>query len=285
MAETTPVDFEAEYDNRANVPEHPAIMAGWERDAAAYRRERASRSELSLRYGPHARQLIDVFHPAGPDGAAPMVVFIHGGYWRSLEPGLFSHLARGANARGLAVALPGYRLCPEVSVAYIIEDVRSACLFLHRRYGRPLVACGHSAGGHLAAALAATDWTGMGPNVPDNLVRTALAVSGIFDLRPLLHTSVNETLGLTATSAERVSPALRAAPPDAVLEAWVGEAETGEYHRQSRTVAERWATTGARIKLQLVEGANHFTAPAPLFHPNSALTEALVGLCGAAAQA
>ena len=140
MAETVPINFEAEYDNRANVPEHPAIMATWERDAAAYRRERVSRSELSLRYGPHARQLIDVFHPDSPDGAGPMVVFIHGGYWRSLEPGLFSHLARGANARGLAVALPGYRLSPEVSVAEIIEDVRSACLFLHRRFGRPLVA-------------------------------------------------------------------------------------------------------------------------------------------------
>ncbi len=282
MAETAPVNFEAEYDNRANVPEHPAIMAGWERDAAAYRRERARASKLSLRYGPHARQVIDLFHPDGPDGAGPIVVFIHGGYWRSLEPGLFSHLARGANTRGLAVALPGYRLCPEVSVAEIIEDVRSACLFLHRRFGRPLVACGHSAGGHLAAALAATDWSGTGPNVPANLVRKALAVSGIFDLRPLLQTSVNDTLQLDEPSAEQVSPVLWAAPPDAVLEAWVGEEETGEYHKQSRTVAERWASAGARTRWQVVGGANHFTAPAPLAEPGSPMTEALVALCGAA---
>src|SRR5688572_1985904 len=133
-------------------------MEGWQRDAAAYRAARTAHSELGLRYGAHPRQTIDIFRSDADEDGRPLVVFIHGGYWRSLEPSLFSHFAAGANAHGLMVALPGYRLCPEATVAEIVDDVRAACVFLHRRLGLPIVACGHSAGGHLAAAMAATDW-------------------------------------------------------------------------------------------------------------------------------
>src|SRR5262249_38361247 len=98
------IDYEAEYTNRARVPEHPAIFAGWTRDAAAYRAETAGerRAELGIRYGTTPRQTIDLFSPAG-GGAAPLALFIHGGYWRSLDPSSFSHMARGLNARGIAV--------------------------------------------------------------------------------------------------------------------------------------------------------------------------------------
>jgi arylformamidase len=278
------VDLEAEYDNRANVPEHPAIMAGWERDATAFRAASASRSELSLRYGPHPRQTIDLFYPDHGDERDATVVFVHGGYWRSLGPQLFSHFAQGANAHGFAVALPGYRLCPEVSIGEIIEDVRAACLFLHRRFGRPMVACGHSAGGHLAAALAATDWAGAAPDVPATLVRRALAISGIFDLTPLLRTSVNESLRLNERTAAELSPAFWTPPPDAMIALRAGATETSEYHRQNRVLAERWGASGARVDTGVIAGANHFTAPAPLADPASELTQALLGLCNPAAR-
>lgn len=279
MTDSGTVDLEAEYDNRANVPEHPEIIAGWERGSTAYRRARKHRAEMALRYGPHARHTLDLFHPDGPEESGPMVVFVHGGYWRSLDPSLFSHFAAGANAHGIAVALPGYRLCPEATIAEIIDDVRAACLFLHRRFGRPLVACGHSAGGHLAAALAASDWTSIGPDAPADLVRRALVISGIFDLRPLLKTSVNQTLGLDEATAERVSPAFWTAPPGLIVDAWVGALEASEYHRQSRLLAERWAASGASTSCHAVGHANHFTAPAPLADPASPMTQALVRLC------
>jgi arylformamidase len=121
------VDYEAEYNNRARVPEHPQIFAAWARDAAAYRDEAAGerRAELGLPYGATTRQTIDLFSPAG-GAAAPLALFIHGGYWRSLEPALFSHVARGLNGHGVAVA--GYDLCPQARIADIIGQTRQACL-------------------------------------------------------------------------------------------------------------------------------------------------------------
>src|SRR6202022_3925833 len=124
-----------------------------------YREEASAerRAELAIRYGATARQTIDLLSPAG-GGAVPLALFIHGGYWRSLEPALFSHMARGLNARGIAVAVAGYDLCPQVGVADIIGKMRRACLHLWRRFGQRMLVVGHSAGGHLAACLVATDW-------------------------------------------------------------------------------------------------------------------------------
>ena len=129
------IDYEAEYNNRARVPEHPQIFARWARDAAASREEmtRLGRSELGIRYGASPRQTIDLFLPA--EGAsAPLALFIHGGWWRSLEPGSFSHMARGLNAHGVAVAVAGYDLCPQVTIADIITQMQQACLHLWHRF-------------------------------------------------------------------------------------------------------------------------------------------------------
>ena len=256
-------------------------MAGWERDAKAWRMAAPDRSEIGNPYGPHPRQIIDLFHP-NANAAKSIVVFIHGGYWRSLDPSLFSHFSAGANAFGFSVALPGYRLCPDVGIADIVADVRAACLHLHRRFGCPLVVCGWSAGGHLAASLVATDWRSLDPDAPANLARSGLSISGLFDLQPLLKTSINESLRLDAALAETLSPAVWQPPPGATFETWIGERESSEFHRQSRLICERWATAGARTRYMVLPGANHFTAPAPLADPRSALTEALVALCDSA---
>ena len=136
-----PLDYEAEYNNRARVPEHPVIFARWAREAEQFRRSHAN-AELRLPYGRSEREHIDLFWPSTKRDA-PIVLFLHGGYWRSLEPAMFSHVAAGANARGLAVALAGYDLCPDVTVEQIIDEVRAAAIFLWRRHGKKLVACGH----------------------------------------------------------------------------------------------------------------------------------------------
>jgi arylformamidase len=281
MSALAPADLEAEYNNRARVPEYPEIMAGWERDAAAYRQARRHRAELGLSYGPHPHQTIDVFHADAPEDAAPLVVFIHGGYWRSLEPSLFSHMATGANSHGYSVAVPGYRLCPEVDVATIVEDLRQACLFLHARLGKKLVGCGHSAGGHLTAAMAATDWAVIGNKIPADLLRRGLAVSGVFDLVPLIGTSINESLRLDRAGAERASPAFWPVPPGVELDLFVGETESAEFIRQSRDMAGRWSAAGARTSFGIVPGRNHFDVILPLADPASTMTGALVALCRA----
>ncbi len=131
----TAPDFEAEYNNRARVPEHPGIIAGWKENAAAYRASH-KHAELGLAYGPSARQTIDLFwSDASRD--TPIVLFIHGGYWQALDPSYFSHLARAANVNGIAFAVAGYDLCPQVSVSDIVDQVRAAALYLWRRHQRP----------------------------------------------------------------------------------------------------------------------------------------------------
>ena len=107
------IDYEIEYDNRGRVPEHPEIFARWQRDAAAYRAA-ARDAELGLAYGPGPRQTIDLFPAKDDDESTPLALFIHGGWWRSLEPAMFSQLAAGPNARGVSVAVAGYDLCPQV---------------------------------------------------------------------------------------------------------------------------------------------------------------------------
>ena len=122
MVSTSAIDHEVEYNNRARVPEHPQIFERWQRDAAAYREDAkaAGRADLGLKFGPSERQIVDVFAPQDGAANAPLAVFIHGGYWRSLEPAMFSHLARGMNAHGVTVALTGYDLVPQVSIADIM---------------------------------------------------------------------------------------------------------------------------------------------------------------------
>jgi arylformamidase len=271
--------MEVEYDNRARVPAYPEIMAGWERDAAAYRAERQAQAEIALAYGPHERHVVDLFHADAPGHGSPLVVFVHGGYWRSLDRLLFSHMAKGANARGISVAVAEYRLCPETTVAGIIADVRAACLFLYRRFAQRLVVCGHSAGGHLAAAMAATAWSSFGPDVPADLVRRGLAMSGVFDLAPLIATSMNAQLRLDEEGARTVSPAFWPVPPDVSFEAWVGAEESSEFLRQSCLLADTWRAAGAHTGFAIMPGLNHFTAPSPLTDPSSPMVEALIALC------
>ena len=156
-----PIDYEVEYDNRARVPEHPEIFARWLREGAAYRAA-AHNTKLGLAYGPSLRRTIDLF-PARDDDKAPLAMFIHGGWWRSLEPSMFSQVAAGPNARGITVAVTGYDLCPHVSIADIIEQIRAACLYLWRKRRQRIFIYGHSAGGHLAACMVATDWKASPP--------------------------------------------------------------------------------------------------------------------------
>ncbi len=256
----TAVDYEAEYNNRARVPEHPAVMAGWVRDAAEYRERNPPRV---LRYGPGERHRIDLF-AGNSDG--PIVVFIHGGYWQALDASSFSHCARGLNAHGISVAVPTYDLCPAVSVADIITQTRKASREL-AKLGQPLVVSGHSAGGHLAACMLATDWTAFDASLK-NPVKAAYAISGLFDLPPLVGTSINKALAMDAASAKAASPLYWTPPAQGRLDAVVGDNESAEYFRQSRTIVAEWGR-GIATRFDTVPDANHFTAIAPLADSNS----------------
>jgi len=268
------VDYEVEYNNRARVPENPAIMAAWARDAARYREKNPPRV---IRYGSLARHVVHFFPGAEP--GRQIVVFIHGGYWQALDGSSFSHLAGGLNAHGVGVAIPTYDLCPDVTVNEIIAEMRSAMRELAKLSER-LVVSGHSAGGHLAACMLATDWPGFDSALPSDLVSSAYAISGLFDLEPLLTTSINKALGLDYGSAHAASPLFWKPPARGSLDAVVGEAESAEYFRQSRTIVETWDNAGLATRFGTIPGANHFTAIAPLADPASFMTLRLKELAG-----
>ena len=269
----TDIDYEAEYNNRARVPEHPAAMAGWAKDAADYRAKHPPRV---LSYGTSVRNRIDLF-AGNSDG--PIVVFMHGGYWQALDASSFSHCARGLNAHGISVAVPTYDLCPAVSISDIIMQMRMAACEL-AKLDQHLVVSGHSAGGHLVACMLATDWPAFDASLPAGLVTAGYAISGLFDLGPLVDTSINKAMGLDRPAARAVSPLFWQAPVRGSLDAVVGENESAEYFRQSRTIVDLWGKAGVATRFGTVPGANHFPAIAPLADPNSPMVLRLKQLAG-----
>ncbi|AQR62945.1 alpha/beta hydrolase [Brevundimonas sp. LM2] len=258
--------LEAEYNNRAAVPDHPVLMARWKAAAEA---ARAAHPPTLVRYGPGEREVMDLFE-AGPD--APVAVFIHGGYWQALDKAWFSGIAPALLAHGISVAIPSYDLCPTVRLGRIVQQMRTVADGLRARNGRRPMVFGHSAGGHLAACL-----------LSEARASAALAISGVFDLAPLIPTSINTALRLDAREAAALSPIHWPAPNGStpggtVLDCVVGGAETSEFIRQSQAMAELWGAKGVETRFEALPGLNHFTVLDPLTDPDSALVRRIVEL-------
>jgi arylformamidase len=273
------IDYEVEYNNRARVPDHPQIFERWVREGAAYRDEasKEGRAEIGLKYGPSPRQTIDIFKPRG-GGKGPLVLFIHGGYWRSLEPSSFSQVARGMNAHGVTVAVSGYDLVPQVNIGQIIEQTQAACLHLWKNLGQRIMVSGHSAGGHLAACMMATDWKQLDASAPADLTTVGYAISGLYDLEVLTHLSGNAEFKLDAASAKRISPLFWPVGAGRVLDAVVGGDESSEFLRHSKAIADGWRAKGVETRYEAITGKNHFTVCDPMSDANSAMTKRMVEL-------
>ena len=151
-------------------------------------------------------------------------------------------MSAGLNARGIAVAVAGYDLCPQVTIVQIIEQIRTACLFLWRRFGQRLMVYGHSAGGHLAACMVATDWKKLDPKAPADLVPAGYSISGLFDLKPLIATAMNADFKLTERE-RRAGLAAVVAGAARALRSTRWSAVRSRANSCAR--AARWRTTGA----------------------------------------
>lgn len=259
------LDLEKEYNNRARVPENPGIIASWASDSAAYREDKPPRV---IRYGEGERHTFDLFEA----GAGPAVMYVHGGYWQAVDKSFHSIHARGLNELGITVAVPSYDLCPNVRIGDIVEQIRAAAAVLSREINAPVIMSGHSAGGHLAASMLATE-----AHVP-----SAYAISGVFELAPLITTTINDKIGLDAAEAEALSPLFWPAPEGKTLDAVVGGAESSEFLRQSAAIVAAWGEAGVNTRYEEIEDANHFTVIAPLADANSAMCERLKQLADAA---
>jgi arylformamidase len=224
---------------RQAFPDHPQWFARWSAESAAARSRLDSR--LDIRYGSGPKQTLDLFPAKSPRGA---LLFIHGGYWRALDKDDHSFVAPAFVDKGVGVVVINYDLCPNVSIAHIVEECRQAVAWLWREgrsQGVPverLFIAGHSAGGHLVAMLYATDWRRYG--VPVDAIRGGLSISGVFDLEPLIQVSFNADLKLDSGKARAMSPIHCAAEVRAPLLLAVGSGETSEFSRQSWLLWERW---------------------------------------------
>jgi arylformamidase len=250
--------LDAQYNLRAAVPEHLAYFARYERESAALRAHWPGR--LDLAYGPTARQAIDLFLPS--EGPAPLLVFIHGGYWQSRDRKDFSFVAGPLLERGAAVALLGYDLAPQVRMDAIVAEIRAGLAWLYRH--APAHGCdparlyiaGHSAGGHLAAMALATDWRTFG--LPEDVLKGVCAISGMFDLEPISRCYLNEVVGLDEGEARRNSPIQLTLHGRCPVIVAVGELETKAFHEQSRAFATRLERDGWPCQLLVQPDVDHF---------------------------
>ncbi len=269
---------EREYNARAAVPNHQQIYARWAGQGAAALRIRAC--EPNLKYGSSAGERLDFFRARTAD--APLFVFIHGGYWRSRDKSEFAWIAPPFLQHGVSVALTNYGLAPATSIEEIVRQQLRALSWLHKNAERlkfnpkRIVVAGHSAGGHLVAMLMAALWPQFDAALPPDLVKAGVAISGLFDLRPLLHAPfVNDDIRLDAPRARLLSPILMQPATDAPLITAVGGLESSEFKRQSVDLRKRWHTVTRHIELP---GTNHLTVCDELANPGSPLFEAALQL-------
>ena len=275
------IDCPAEYDNSARVANSSPLINKYITDAANFREIVEVRSQLNLSYGDAERNMMDMFWPnntAGQEHKSPIVMFIHGGYWQRLDHSCFSHLAAGLNAHGVAVAMPCYTLCPDIQIEGIINEIRRACLVLFQTYRRRITVIGHSAGGHLAACMMATDWPKIHSLLPSDLIAAGVGISGIYDLLPICRTPVNEAMNMSDQQAIAASPVNWTPEGLQQFDAWVGSEDSNEYHRQSRELADRWSLLGTPTEYVSVPDANHFTIVDALVDPDSGMVRRILGL-------
>lgn len=272
MTRFEPAWLDQQYDNRARIAEHPAIFDRWTR-ASALARGRSSR-RLDVAYGTGPGETLDVFPTTRAN--APVLFFIHGGWWRSLDKRDLSFIAPVYTRAGALVVLPNYALCPGAGIDAIVMQLVQAVAWTYRNaalYGgdpRRIVVAGHSAGGHLASMLLCCDWQAVAPDLPAQLVQRALSVSGVYDLEPIRQTPfLQADLHLTAALARRLSPAGFAAPRG-TLYAACGALESEEFLRQNRLIHQAWGASTVPI-CETVPGTNHLDVLHALVDPQARL--------------
>ena len=285
----SPAWYDSQYNNRANIPEHPQILRHWV-DASERARQHTPGTLLDLAYGTGPGETLDVFGTRGAGADAPVLVWMHGGYWRALSKSDHSLVAPPFVEAGAVVVVPDYALAPAVTLEHIVLQTARAVAWTWREARRlgadpsRIVVGGHSAGGHLAAMMLACRWSDLASDLPADVVRTAVSLSGVFDLEPLRHAPfLAPDLRLDAALARRLSPACMPAPDrPRQLIALVGQNETPEFHRQNNLIRRRWGA-GAVPVCEAVEGCHHMTILHAMTDPSSRTSRLVRQMLGLAA--
>jgi arylformamidase len=262
------------------------ILGNWSQKSASFL-ERAT-LERDIQYGAFEKERLDILRPGQEN--APVLIFIHGGYWQWLDKDHYAFALEPLMSAGALVATLNYTLCPEISLEAQIDQVRAACAWVwrhaHEYGGNPelLHVAGHSAGGHLAAMIATTNWPEFEAGLPRNLIKSVIMVSGLFDLEPLLSVSVNNGIGLNSETAKRNSPNFMRPFTAMPISVVVGGEETQEFLRQSQSFFNTWRSEVDSCEYIEVPGDDHFAVIERMIASNNVVTATILRHLGLAAQ-
>jgi arylformamidase len=278
---------DAQYNNRARIPNFAEVIARWQKGSELARAEMPC--VLDLAYGSDPAERLDVFSPApgSAAGTAPVLIFLHGGYWRALDKSDHSFLAPALVSSGALVVVPNYSLCPAVGIADIALQMTRVVAWVHQHaaeYGGDpdrVAVMGHSAGGHLSAMLLCCDWSRVDASLPACPLLGALSMSGLHDLAPLRHAPfLRDELRLSTADVQRLSPA-RFPAPERPLLAVVGGGESEEFLRQNRLIEDAWGKAAVPV-CESVPGADHLTVLHGLADPAHRVHQLALSLVGLA---
>ncbi len=261
------MDYDDAYAIRKHIPGSETLVEDLTAANEAFFASFAGRSELGVAYGPGEREAYDLFLPE--EEAAGTMIFVHGGYWHMMHRNLFSSYAAGALARGWAVAMPSYDLCPQVRIADITRQIAEAVKSIAAARAGPISISGHSAGGHLAARMLDTAL------IPEDVaprIHHVVPIAPLTDLRPLIFTEMNDHFGMDAGAARAESPVFMASRHAADVTVWVGGAERPALIEQAHWLSQAWD-----CGLMIWPNRNHFDVLDALKDPESLLVGLLTG--------
>jgi arylformamidase len=269
--------LDADFNNRARVPDHQEQFDNWDKFSATARE--LWNCTLDVAYGSKSSEKLDIFHADKTN--APVLVFIHGGYWQASDKAQFSFIANGFIPSKISVILLNHTLAPEVGIDEIVEQVRNAIAWTYRHGPEfsldpnQIFVSGHSSGGHLTAMLISTPWPDISPDLPHNIIKGACILSGLFDLEPIRISSLNDILRMDEKTAARNSP-LYLLPGNPIrLIMSVGGLESKEFLRQSQQFEEAWKARGYPLEKIHMPDCNHYSIVTELGKPENALNSAV----------
>ena len=272
--------LDVQYNNRERVSDYMDYFDKWKSTSEKTRRQLDCR--INVPFGDSAAETIDIF-PAAEAGA-PVCMFIHGGYWQSLDKADFSFLAEGLVPNGVTLVVNNYGLCPHVTMDEITTQNRAAIQWIWTHAAdigvdpNRIHVSGHSAGGHLVGMLMATDWPALGDGAPADLIKSGCAISGLYDMEPIRLCYLNAVLCMGADMSARNTPLTLDYPVRTPMLITHGGLESDEYHRQTREMTALWERLDYPVECVIGEGLNHFSLVDEFARPDSDLTRRQLSL-------